>query len=206
MGLEMVTTHLTRMIGPAAGGALVAAAGMPGVFALGAVLHLAGALLLAARTAPSPPRAPPAPDRPSFLADVAEGVALVRADPRLLAIVALTLNFNLWGLPYLGLVPVLAEGRHGLGPAGTGLLAAAEGVGAVLGAVLVLAFARPAWFGPVLGFGCGLFFVAEILFALAPGPGRRGRVAAGRVGHGRVQRDADRAAAGDRPGRAAGSG
>lgn len=174
MGLEMVTTHLTRMVGPALGGALMAAAGMPGVFALGAVLYLAGALMIA-RVAPSPAQAASAASgRRRFLADMAEGVALVRADPRLLAIVALTINFNLWGLPYLGLVPVLAQERHGLGPAGTGLLAAAEGVGAVAGALLVLAFARPAWFGPVLGFGCLLFFAAEILFALAPGTGTAG--------------------------------
>ncbi|HEX8375763.1 MAG TPA: MFS transporter, partial [Geminicoccaceae bacterium] len=171
MGLEMVTTHLTRTLGPAVGGVLLATAGMPGVFALGAALYLAGAVVIAG-TAPTPPRAPAAGR--GFLADLAEGVALVRAEPRLLAIVALTLNFNLWGLPYLGLVPVLAAGRYGLGPVGTGLLAAAEGVGAVLGAALVLALARPAWFGPVLGLGCALFFAAEILFALAPGPGGAG--------------------------------
>jgi hypothetical protein len=47
-------------------------------------------------------------------------------------------------------------------------------VGAVAGALLVLDFARPAWFGPVLGFGCLLFFAAEILFALAPGTGTAG--------------------------------
>lgn len=178
MGLEMVTTHLTRMAGPAAGGALYAAAGMPGVFALGVLLYLAGAVMIA-RIDPSPPRA--SASGPGFLADLAEGVALVRADPRLLAIVALTVNFNLWGLPYLGLVPVLAEGRHGLGPTGTGLLAAAEGVGAVAGAGLVLAFARPAWFGPVLGLGCALFFAAVVLFAAAPGPWTAGAalVAAG---------------------------
>lgn len=171
MGLEMVTTHLTRTLGPALGGALFAGTGMAGVFALGALLYLAGAVLVARTTpGPAPAPSPASASRPGLLADLLEGAAFIRADPRLLAIVVLTFVFNLWGLPYLALVPALAEGRLGLGPVGTGLLAAAEGAGAVAGSALVLAFARPAWFGPVFGLGCALFFAAEIAFALAPGP------------------------------------
>src|SRR5919205_270571 len=39
MGLEMLTTHLTRLLGPALGGALIAGTGFGGVFALGVLLY-----------------------------------------------------------------------------------------------------------------------------------------------------------------------
>jgi MFS family permease len=169
MGLEMVTTHLTRLAGPPLGGALIAGAGMPGVLALVALLYLTGAALVArVPAAARRPPAAPAQHRRRLLAGLAEGVALVRAEPRLLAIVALTVVFNLFGLPYLGLVPVLAAGELGLGPFGTGVLAAGEGVGAVAATLAILALARPPWFGPILGLGCALFFAAEAALALAP--------------------------------------
>jgi hypothetical protein len=168
LGLEMVTTHLTRLAGPPIGGALIASTGMAGVLALGAVLYLAGAALIARVPAASEAPQPRPRGGPRLLASLAEGVALVRAEPRLTAIVALTVIFNLFGLPYLGLVPVLAVERLGLGPFGTGVLAAGEGVGAVAATLLILARGRPAWFGPILGLGCALFFVAETALALAP--------------------------------------
>jgi predicted MFS family arabinose efflux permease len=167
MGLEMVTTHLTRLAGPPIGGALIAWAGMPGVLALGAVLYLTGAVLVAG-VAPASVRRPAGGAGLRLLAGLAEGVALVRAEPRLLAIAALTVVFNLFGLPYLGLVPVLAAEELGLGPVGTGVLAAGEGVGAVAATLAILALARPRWFGPIFGLGCALFFAAEAALALAP--------------------------------------
>src|SRR5947208_8013618 len=40
MSLEMITTHLTRMLGPALGGAAIAGIGVRGVFVLGVLLYL----------------------------------------------------------------------------------------------------------------------------------------------------------------------
>lgn len=165
MGLEMLTTHLTRLLGPPLGGLLLTGAGMAGVLGLGALLHLAGAWLVARA---SPAEGPGAPARSGLRAGLREGLRLVRADARLRAVVALTVIFNLFGLPYLGLIPVLAVGRFGLGPAGAGLLAAGEGIGALLASLAILAWARPAWFGPVFGLGAALFFLGEVALALLP--------------------------------------
>jgi hypothetical protein len=164
MGLEMLTTHLTRLLGPALGGALVAGTGLTGVFALGVVLYLSGALLIA--------RVPRSPGvtvgRESLAAGLADGIRAVRADPRLLALVVLTLVFNLFGLPYVGLLPVFAARRLNLGPLGTGLFATGDGIGALVGTVALLTRTSPAWFGPVFGWGTALFFAAVAVLGLAP--------------------------------------
>lgn len=165
MSLEMITTHLTRTVGPALGGALIAGVGMPGIVALGAALYLAGAGLIARVPARS---SGPRPRRTSLAGGLAQGLAAVRADGRLLAIVVLTVIFNLFGLPYLGLVPVIAVERLALGPAETGLVAAGEGIGAMAATVLILGAARPAWYGPIFGLGCCTFFVAVLALAAAP--------------------------------------
>jgi MFS family permease len=166
MGLEMVTTHLTRLLGPPLGGLLITTAGMPGVLFLGALLYLSGAGLVA--RVPPATRSERRPPRPGLAAALRDGLALVWADQRLLAMIALTVVFNLFGLPYLGLIPVLAVERFGLGPAGTGLLAAGEGIGALLATLWILGWARPAWFGPILGLGCALFFTGELALVLLP--------------------------------------
>jgi hypothetical protein len=164
MGLEMLTTHLTRLLGPALGGALIAGTGLGGVFALGVLLYLSGALLIA-----RVPRVPPAAaGRQSLAAALADGVRAVRRDPRLMALIVITLVFNLFGLPYLGLLPVFAARRLELGPLGTGLLATGEGVGALVGTLAILARPRPAWFGPVFGWGTALFFAAVTALGLTP--------------------------------------
>jgi MFS family permease len=168
MGLEMTTTHLTRLLGPPLGGLLLASVGMAGVLVLGAGLYLWGAVLVArVRPGARMPRAAGS----GLAAALRAGLEAVRAEPRLMGIVALTVVFNLFGLPYLGLIPVLAVERFGLGPVATGLLAAGEGIGALAASLWILAFARPAWFGPIFGLGAALFFLGEVLLALMPTPG-----------------------------------
>jgi hypothetical protein len=163
MGLEMITTHSTRMLGPIVGGGLLASTGLSGALLLGALLYATGAALIARMDPPtrSQPR-----DHVRITTALREGLVLIRSDGRLMAIVVLTIVFNLFGLPYLGLIPVLSVERLDLGPFGTGVLAAAEGLGAILASLSILAFARPRWFGPIFGLGCLAFFIMETALGL----------------------------------------
>jgi MFS family permease len=164
MSLEMVTTHTTRMLGPALGGAILAGTGLAGALLLGTVLYAGGAAMIARVPPPAHQSRRP---HARIVTALREGLVLIRGDGRLMAIVVLTIVFNLFGLPYLGLIPVLSVERLGLGPFGTGLLAAAEGLGAIVGSISILAFARPRWFGPIFGLGCLTFFVTETALGLA---------------------------------------
>jgi MFS family permease len=166
MSLEMTSTQATRLVGPLIGGWLVASAGLAGVLGLVALLHLAGGLLLAGATAgtPSPPRAEP------LLRRLQDGLGYVRRTPLILAVVVSTGLFNLWYMPYLALAPIVAETTMRLAPGPIGVLMAAEGIGAVVGALWVGAYARPAWFAVVYSAGATLIAAAVLGFAALGDP------------------------------------
>lgn len=165
MGLEMTTNQLMRLVGPAAGGLLMATAGITGAFVLGAGLYGSGALLLL-RTAPSPRQ----PGGRAVLAELAEGLAFVRRDRLVAGIVVSTALFNLWYLPYLSLGPLVADQSMGLGPTAIGLLMGAEGIGAVAGSLWVATLARPEWFRLCYSAGAAAIALGVLVLALTADP------------------------------------
>ncbi len=166
MSLEMTSTQATRLAGPLIGGWLVAWAGIAGVLGLVALLNAAGALLLVGAPVgtASLPRAEP------LLRRLRDGLGYVRRTPLILAVVVSTGLFNLWYMPYLALAPVVAETTMRLAPGPIGVLMAAEGVGAVAGALWVGAYARPAWFAVAYSAGAALIAVAVFGFAAVGEP------------------------------------
>jgi MFS family permease len=167
MSLDVGSNNASRMLGPTIGGVLLAAVGIEGAFALGALLYLpalAAALRLRHRNAP----AAAAPR--GVLAHVAEGLAAVRQDRRLVGILAITVIFNVFGWPFTSMIPVIGQDRLGLGAEGVGLLASADGVGAFCGAVALALWARPAFYKWLYLGGITLYHVMLTVFALAPDP------------------------------------
>ncbi len=167
MGLETISNQGTRLLGAVAGGAAVEALGLVGVFALAALLH--GAALVALAGARSTPTADPLPVRP-HRRGFFEGLRHVRGDRLLLGTVLVTLVYNLWGFPFVALVPVLAERSLGLGPFATGLLVAMDGVGGLLAGAAILAFARASAFRRIYTWGCGLLLLAMLGLAASGEP------------------------------------
>jgi MFS family permease len=125
-----------RIIGPAIGGAVVAAVGEGPAFGLNAVSFLAviGALLMMRL----PPFTPPE-RRGNGLHELRQGLAYLVSNRTVLGLVSMVAAFNLIGFPYVVLLPVFAAEVLGTGAAGLGELLAAQGVGALVGA-LGLAF------------------------------------------------------------------
>jgi MFS family permease len=169
MGLEMITNNLTRMIGPAVGGALVAWLGFQGVLLAGLLLHGAALAMLIGLRKPAPLRLAKR-ERIRIVAPLLEGWQYVRTTPVLIATVMVTALMNLWGFPYMSLVPVIALEVMDLGPVGTGLLVAAEGAGAFLCSLAITLAARPEWFRRIYSLGTLLFLVAVVLFGFTTTP------------------------------------
>jgi predicted MFS family arabinose efflux permease len=123
--------HGTRILGPALAGLLVAAVGEGWCFLANAVSFLgaiAGLMLM--RLPPWEPRS----DHPPVFAHLLEGVRFVRGHRRVRLLLLLLAAVCLMGMPYTVLMPIFADGiLHG-GPRAMGLLMAASGLGAVLGA------------------------------------------------------------------------
>lgn len=140
IALNSSVFNATRVLGPAAAGLIMAAAGGgtrgPAVcFFLNGLSYLA--VLNGLRRMRVAPRAPvPAVSTWSSFREV---LAYLRYDRRAAALVTLTAVVSLFGFPFLPLMPVFARDVLRLDAAGYGLLMAAVGSGAVLGALGVAA-------------------------------------------------------------------
>jgi MFS family permease len=183
MALESATSNATRMVGPLLGGVLIGAIGLSGVYLVGAVLHAICALLIV-RLAYRPAGAKPPPA--SFAAMLWEGWRFARARRVIMGALAVTVIFNLWGFAYITMIPVIGEHTLGLSPALIGLLMSTEGLGAVIGALLVARFDRPSrylqiYLGStlifllgVLAFGLSRSFALSLALLLLSGIGAAG--------------------------------
>lgn len=147
MSLDILAGSTTRMLGPLLGGMLYQNVGLGGAFLLSASLYSTGLVWLLVRSwrgrlAATAVRATDVADLPSLSASLREGWQALRASPSLPGILAVTVVFNLWGFPFVSMVPVFGKEILGLNDAMTGLLASAEGAGALIGAVILSLFAR----------------------------------------------------------------
>ncbi len=98
----------------------------------------------------------------------------MRQEPRLVGTLLVTLLFNLFGWPFTSMIPVIGQDRLGLGPEGIGLLAGMDGVGALLGAIVIAVVARPSQYRAIYLGGIALYFAMLAAFALAPTPALAG--------------------------------
>jgi MFS family permease len=154
--------HSTMVVGPALGGALLAAGGPSLAYGTVLLLSLVGLVALAA-IAPRP-RAPAGPGH--IVAELGDGVRFVFRHPLLLGAMSLDLFAVLFG-GATALLPVFARDVLGVGAVGFGFLRAAPAVGSV---AMSVALARSGPFrraGAALLWCVALFGVSWIAFALS---------------------------------------
>jgi MFS family permease len=163
IGLNSTQFNLTRIIGPAVGGLLIATVGIAGAFFFNAVSFIAVLWSLAAMDVP--PRR--SAGHRSVLDDIRGGVDYVRTQPVLQGLLVLALLPVGLGLPYMTMLTVFARDVLDVGGTGLGLLTACSSVGAVVGALYVAAATtvRRGWLmlAAIVVFGVALFG-----FALSP--------------------------------------
>jgi MFS family permease len=126
--------NLARAVGPALGGAIIAAAGPSAVFLLNAIsfLSVLAVLYRWRRT----PQASPAPKEP-VLSAIRAGIRYARYAPALRAVLVRTGLFVLFASVLWALLPVLARHEMNLDSLGYGILFGGLGSGAVAGAVVL---------------------------------------------------------------------
>ncbi|WP_237217491.1 MFS transporter, partial [Falsiroseomonas oryziterrae] len=132
--LNGIGFNLTRAVGPAIGGVVVAAFGPEVNFALNALAFGVAIACLIAWRREEPRRTLP---KEHFLSAMRAGVRFVSASPVLRATILRGLVFFGFAAAIWGLLPLLVRQQLGLGPEWFGLLLGAMGVGAV-GAGFVL--------------------------------------------------------------------
>jgi MFS family permease len=151
VSLNSFAFNAGRMVGPALAGLLVAGYGEAACFAFNAVSYLA--VLIALMTIRPVPAV--AVSSGSWRADLVEGWRYAWRTPRVrlvLLAVAITSGF---GLSYAALMPVFAGDVLHAGPRGFGVLLAAGGCGAMVGALLAASRRSNASAGVLVAAGQG---------------------------------------------------
>jgi len=165
MAIDVGANNASRMLGPTVGGLMLAHIGIAGAFSVSVAayaLALVAALRLQHRNAVAPVAGG------AVLAHVIEGLLLARRDRRLVAILTVTIIYNVFGWPFTSMIPVIGQDSLHLAPGGIGILASMDGIGSFIGAIAIALWARPAQFtrlyiAAVLG-----YLVLLMGFALAP--------------------------------------
>ncbi|MGE0773713.1 MAG: MFS transporter [Sphingomonadaceae bacterium] len=124
--------NLARSVGPAIGGAIVAAAGAATAFLINAVSYVGLIAVLARWKPPTPPRQLP---RENIGAAVEAGIRYVSMSPHLRVVILRASIFGFTASAVSALMPLIARDHVSGGALTYGLLLGAFGVGAVLGAL-----------------------------------------------------------------------
>jgi len=177
MSFEAITNNATRMAGPLIGGGLLALLGIQGAFLLGMIFYAISCGLMAVTRVDHRPTA--SGGIRAVLANVAEGLGIIRRSPALVGTLSITIVYNLWGYPFTAMVPVIARDVLGLGEFSVGLIASAEGLGALIGAVVVLLVAKPEIYRRLYIAGVLLNLLMVLAFSHTPWPVLAGLVLLG---------------------------
>ena len=128
--LNSVSFNLTRSLGPALGGAIVAAGGAAAAFTVNALSYLP---LIAVLVGWKPPEKPALLPREPFLSAMTSGLRYVALSPNIARVMLRAFAFGVTSIAVLALLPVVARDQSG-SAIGYGGLLGAFGVGALVGA------------------------------------------------------------------------
>ncbi|MET7275336.1 MFS transporter [Streptomyces flaveolus] len=166
--LGAVNMNLARAVGPALGGAVVAAAGAGWVFAFNALSYVGVAAVLLLWRRPAAPRT--ADREEGLLAAVQAGRRYVWHAPGVRRVLLRTILFIPGGAALWSLLPLVASRSLGLGSGGYGLLLGVVGVGAVGGAFALPAIRRRLGANGILAAGAAVFAATLVVLASTRSP------------------------------------
>jgi len=162
LALDSLTNNGTRLLGPVGGGVIYQYVGLHGAYLFCAVLYAISFLLVlrvAYRSTAQPSAAPS-----HYLTNIIEGVRFIRRQRMVVGALLVTIIVNMFVTPFTALVPVIGRDGLSLSPSLVGVLASAEGIGALTGALLVI-WLQPRNFPRTYLVGSFIFFAGVLLFA-----------------------------------------
>ena len=166
MALDTIANNGTRMLGPVVGGTLLQFVGLSGAFAIAIVFYIACLLLtLQLQSGRIKTSSDEGAGEQGLIHIVASGGRLVQRQPLLLAILLVTVIYNLFGFPILSLVAVIGRDALQLSQGQVGLLVSMEGTGAFLGSLLLMATARVSHYRRLYTAGLLITFLGSMAYA-----------------------------------------
>jgi MFS family permease len=164
VALNSLNFNVARSVGPAIGGAIVAAAGAAAAFAVNAVSYVALIVVLA-RWHPVRPRE--ILPRESLGAAMAAGVRYVSMSPAIRTVLLRSAIFGAGASGLMALMPLVAKELLGGGPLVYGLMLGAFGAGAVAGAISAARLRRAFSTEIIVRAACIAFAIAAAIAGLS---------------------------------------
>jgi MFS family permease len=163
VSLETVSMQVAKMVGPLAAGFCLARLGPYASFAGMALLYAVGLAFSTGlrRQLGGPGSATPA----SITASMRAGLQAAWSSPTVRAVLLVTIAMNTLFFPYQHMLPVFVRDVLALGPAGLGALVAADGCGALLGALAIAS--RQGYLSHRVLFGGAVLVAPLLLVALS---------------------------------------
>ena len=162
MSLDTVTNNGTRMLGPILGGVFLQWVGLTGVYGFAALAYVV--VLLWAITLRPKTRSSRQSDH-GVLSVIKRSWPLLQNYPLLAGILMVTVVFNLWGFPFISMIPVIGKNVLGFNSFHVGLLMSAEGCGALIGALLIASAGQVRHYRRLYVSGISLYLVSAVIFS-----------------------------------------
>lgn len=155
--------NAARILGPAIAGVLISLTGVAGCFFINGVsfIPVIIGLLLIRQTVTRP-----ASSEDSVWQHFLEGIRYVLSHPTVLALVSLVAIMSVFGMPYAILMPIFARNILKVGASGLGILMAATGIGALIGALSLASLGNYPHKGRLVLGGGVLFSLFAMCFSL----------------------------------------
>ena len=166
LALDSVGSQASKLLGPALAGALITVADVEGGYAAVALFYLVALRLVWSLRLP--PRRTEARVPFRMLRNLSEGFRYARGHSTIMGIILVTMVMNVLLFPYVQMVPVIARDVLHVGPGLMGVLISADGLGALIGAVLVASAGNISYHGRLFLGGAMVALVGLLLFSLSP--------------------------------------
>ncbi|MDC0073844.1 MFS transporter [Alphaproteobacteria bacterium] len=165
MGLDSIARNGTRIIGPLIGGSLMEYIGLHGAYLVMATFYFLNSiqLILLKNNFHNKNYL----KKNNYFSLVIEGIKYVRKNTQILGFLFVTIIMNIFAFPYIMIVPILAQDKLSISPLLTGILVSFEGLGAMIGAGIIVFLRTKKYFKKIYFFGSCIFMLAIILFGLS---------------------------------------
>jgi MFS family permease len=167
IALQSNVFNITRMVGPAIAGLVIAAHGSAIVLWIHAACSTVFALAILAMDAQAGKSTRPAV---SAWKSTKEGLAYIRGEPAVLTLMLLGIVPFVLGQPYQAMLPVFAKDVYEVGPEGLGLLTTAAAAGSIFGAFAIASLGDFRRKGLVMMGALTAFGLLLVAFSQTPRP------------------------------------
>ena len=179
LAMETLSNNATRLIGPLCAGSLYAFVGLSGIFCLQLLMYIF-ALGLIFRFKDNTNNKKSLNSSNKIVSNIKEHWAhgllgeILKTSKNAYSLISLrfvlitTLIFNVFGFPLVSLIPVLGREKLMLSEFNIGILASSEGLGALIGALLIGNISPQKYLSLIFITGVGGFFFGMYLFSYSP--------------------------------------